>query len=782
MFCAGVIYAATTIGTNISTDGSLTTSGANTFYGLTGIGGALTATSTLTVSGLTTLGNASSTALSVSGNTWLATTTLSGALILERLSSFPSSPATGQMFYSTASSTPYWYTGSSWKTLNNASTFTVCTADTKNKEKCDYIGDGADDGEQIMAAHTALPATGGEIKLLDGTFDIRSSNLITISKSNVTLSGVGKATHLKASGTGARQVGYIIGATGDDVVVKDMWLDGGAIDVDTTYATHGVFFDTGALRGKAEGLWINDLSGDGIIFYDDDGSAINNVVYDLTAAHCAWGETCTAFEVEDGSDRVTISNNLAYNVNECYQPHTHATYAPVTGHIFSNNTCIASGVQEAYIKFANDGTTGTSDVSIIGNTLQGGFIWISSDTTGAVSKILISNNTINTTDQTASIYNTGGSVNTPEVSVQITGNKITNAAGAGISLAAPSHLIIEGNRVENTTASGITIANANTSINPEIIISNNMVIDTATSSGNALYFSTSAANTNRLTIEGNHFINATANQGGAVFSMSAAGSTTTADFIGNTVVNSNIVTSGYAGLTFKASGNTIYNYSSGAGAVPAFNIGGNTNAPKIINNTIDTGNYYGIDMQSNNFEISQNVFNNITFQTVLNIGGSNGLVNGNTILNQVSTGGTDYGLVIGGDRVAAIGNVLVGGATIENGIRLLAGADATRLFGNNVDGYAAQVVNLGTNTYMRGNFGAVSGYMSDNGGVTSVADGGTIAHGMGVTPTFAICSASAANHICQITAKDATNLTIGLIDHAGATIAAAENVYWMAVK
>jgi hypothetical protein len=78
--CVGIIKAATTIGTNISTGGTITGSGANTLYGATSIGGALTATSTLSVTGLTTLGNASTTVLSVSGNSYLATTTVTGYL------------------------------------------------------------------------------------------------------------------------------------------------------------------------------------------------------------------------------------------------------------------------------------------------------------------------------------------------------------------------------------------------------------------------------------------------------------------------------------------------------------------------------------------------------------------------------------------------------------------------------------------------------------------------------------------------------------------------------
>lgn len=69
--CVGIIKAATIIGNNISTDGTIIGSGANTLYGTTSIGGALTATSTLSVTGLTTMGNASTTVLSVSGNSYI---------------------------------------------------------------------------------------------------------------------------------------------------------------------------------------------------------------------------------------------------------------------------------------------------------------------------------------------------------------------------------------------------------------------------------------------------------------------------------------------------------------------------------------------------------------------------------------------------------------------------------------------------------------------------------------------------------------------------------------
>jgi hypothetical protein len=74
--CVGIIKAATTIGTNISTGGTITGSGANTLYGATSIGGALTATSSLAVNGASTLYGA----LTVYGDSTVSNLTATGTL------------------------------------------------------------------------------------------------------------------------------------------------------------------------------------------------------------------------------------------------------------------------------------------------------------------------------------------------------------------------------------------------------------------------------------------------------------------------------------------------------------------------------------------------------------------------------------------------------------------------------------------------------------------------------------------------------------------------------
>ena len=181
VFVFAVTYAATTISTSISTGGTLTVTDTSTLTGAVTMGtdltvtsgtrvgadasgghitaladdslfvegqsefdgtswfdgslrasstlmatGAATLYSTLDVSGKTTLANASSTMLTVSGNTYLATTTLSsgGSLTLGTLAADPSSATNGQMYYSTGSGAIRVYQGGSWTTLGAANGWT----------------------------------------------------------------------------------------------------------------------------------------------------------------------------------------------------------------------------------------------------------------------------------------------------------------------------------------------------------------------------------------------------------------------------------------------------------------------------------------------------------------------------------------------------------------------------------------------------------------------------------------------------------------------------------
>lgn len=73
-----------------------------------------------------------------------------------------------------------------------------------------------------------------------------------------------------------------------------------------------------------------------------------------------------------------------------------------------------------------------------------------------------------------------------------------------------------------------------------------------------------------------------------------------------------------------------------------------------------------------------------------------------------------------------------------------------------------------------------SGYVTEKGGAeANVADGGTIAHGLASTPTYAIPVASVAGETASLTGKDATNLTIAIKKHDG-TAGTNQTIYWKA--
>ena len=107
---------------------------------------------------------------------------------------------------------------------------------------CDYLCDGTDDQVEINAAIQALPSTGGEAVILDGTYNITSA--ISVSKDNVKLSGNGASTVLVRNwGTDIRtgvitiesgvskckisgffvdgNVGSYSGSTNDSILLKD---------------------------------------------------------------------------------------------------------------------------------------------------------------------------------------------------------------------------------------------------------------------------------------------------------------------------------------------------------------------------------------------------------------------------------------------------------------------------------------------------------------------------------------------------------------------------------
>lgn len=92
---------------------------------------------------------------------------------------------------------------------------------------CDYLCDGTADEVEIKAAISALPSGGGEILLLDGTYNISSS--ITISKANVVLRGSGPSTVLKRMFNLTSSNG-VVACSASNCCIRSMNVDGNKVD------------------------------------------------------------------------------------------------------------------------------------------------------------------------------------------------------------------------------------------------------------------------------------------------------------------------------------------------------------------------------------------------------------------------------------------------------------------------------------------------------------------------------------------------------------------------
>ncbi len=139
-----------------------------------------------------------------------------------------------------------------------AATFIVAAADSKHKFEADYRCDGTADGVQINAALNALPATGGKVVLLDGTFTIVDP--ITVPKNKVTLEGQGRSTFIDGDGLATTEHGITM--TGrDDCVVRNLTIqtqDGGG------KTCHCIFIEDGSDNFLIEGVTVVNSDRDGI--------------------------------------------------------------------------------------------------------------------------------------------------------------------------------------------------------------------------------------------------------------------------------------------------------------------------------------------------------------------------------------------------------------------------------------------------------------------------------------------------------------------------------------
>lgn len=296
-------------------------------------------------------------------------------------------------------------------------TLVVAASDSLTKS-ADYRCDGTADEVQIQAAIDALPASGGRVLLLDGTFNIAQSTNVNI-PSDTTLEGQGDTTILQKVGSDAGDkilnIPATTGSHRSDITIKNMKLD---------------IQDPAVASNQIHGTYIDRLN-------------IENVT--VTAG------------LTNKKGKVYILHSTYVNIRNC---NFIASSLQVSGEVTEGDdtTIDSTDILCSGCTFQDVGVTSIGNMSnrwrIIGNSIircaeSGIDISYSPDA-------IITGNTFHTIAENA-VYSQGGRKIVIADNVVVDANKgFTLENGLGIGSDVPGKVIINNNEIYNTTLQGIS--------------------------------------------------------------------------------------------------------------------------------------------------------------------------------------------------------------------------------------------------------------------------------------------------------------------------------------
>lgn len=187
---------------------------------------------------------------------------------------------------------------------------------------CDYLCDGTADDVEINAAIQALPETGGQILILDGTYKIIAP--IIVDKNGATLRGNGTATILQRNWNSSVEEGVInITAANGGVTVQNIRIDGKIYNYSNP-KNNGIYITSGS--NSIINNICNNNYGNGIYLNSSGNTVIGNICNNNKSKGIA----------SDGSGSI-ITGNIC-NDNYKYGITLSSSGNTVTGNICNNNS------------------------------------------------------------------------------------------------------------------------------------------------------------------------------------------------------------------------------------------------------------------------------------------------------------------------------------------------------------------------------------------------------------------------------------------------------------
>ena len=269
---------------------------------------------------------------------------------------------------------------------------------------CDYLCDGTADQVEIIAALNALPAGGGEVVILDGTYNITAS--IDIPKNIVSIKGNGDATILKRMFNSSVRDGVITLTSRSGCKIANLKIDGNKIRYN---------------NGNNCSIYL-DSSSDNTVTGNTCNNNINGIFLNSSSNNTVTCNTCNSSGASgiylSASSNNTVTSNTCNSNNFGIYLSSSSSNNTVTGNICNNNS--TSGIYLA-LSSSNTVTGNTCNNSGYGIYLEGS------------SKNTITGNTCN--DNTFGIYLDSSTNST------ITGNTCIRGTGLTTDYSSSRHTI-----------------------------------------------------------------------------------------------------------------------------------------------------------------------------------------------------------------------------------------------------------------------------------------------------------------------------------------------------
>jgi parallel beta-helix repeat protein len=243
--------------------------------------------------------------------------------------------------------------------------FVVGTSTSGWTEKdCDYLCDGTNDQEEIIQALNDLPATGGEVVILDGTYNITAS--INIPKDNVSIRGSGNATTLKrmydstSTDSGPTAKGLITLNEKSGCKIQGLQIDGNRASF-TSGSNYGIYLyssNNNTIAGNTcnnnnNGIRISSSSNNTVT-----GNTCNNNSYGIrissSSNNTVTGNTCN--NNSNNGIYLSSSSNNTVTGNTCNNNSYGIDLSSSSNNTVTGNTCNNNSYNGIYLSSSSDNT------------------------------------------------------------------------------------------------------------------------------------------------------------------------------------------------------------------------------------------------------------------------------------------------------------------------------------------------------------------------------------------------------------------------------------------